>query len=647
MRRKSLLNFIIGLLVLGGIGISQAQTTVTLLDWNQQWRYLITNALPSGFSASNYPAANGWLQGAGPLSYSGTAHEPMPAGVPASMTLLATNFNNMFVTSFYFRTSINVTSVPSHLIITGTVVADDGAVIYVNGREVQRLGVNAGTVTHNTFANRGGEVTDANRIESFSIASSNFVQGVNVIAASVHQQSQTSSDVAFGMRITAQLLEPIVITQQPQDTTADAGNAATFTVGVTGTNPRYQWFTNNVAVLNATNSTLIIPNTTAAMSGRIIHVVVTNLLGSVRSSNAVLTVVTDRNGPVIVSAVTTASNAFEIRFNETITQLSSTNVANYVVHVLGTTQTLTVTQAQYGINLTRIRVNGNFSEASNYVVCAYNISDQSGNVTAVDCFGITGPAITNAIFGLMEQWHFTDRITDNTLANTNWTAFSFDDSEDAGWGIASGLFYNYIDPPNTCSMPLTTVLKGARTHYYRKKFTVTPIPATNVTLIIRHAVDDGAVFYINETEVGRYNMPPGPVDYATVASGSVGTVACNILTVNVATNLFRVGANNIIAVEVHQQEGDPGGAASDAAFDMQLDYSYRRTPLIPTLTARRVLNSIFVEWVGTGWQLQHAVQPTGGWTNLTSGIINVQGTNRYQTPISAQNPRRFYRLRNP
>lgn len=156
MGRRSVIGLIIGLLLPGGVGISRAQTTLTLMDWSQQWSYLITNALPSGFSARDFPAANGWPQGPGPLSYSGAGHEVMPTGVPASATLLATNFNNMFVTSFYFRTSITLTSLPSGLMITGTVVVDDGAVIYVNGREVQRLGMPAGTVTHNTFANRAG-----------------------------------------------------------------------------------------------------------------------------------------------------------------------------------------------------------------------------------------------------------------------------------------------------------------------------------------------------------------------------------------------------------------------------------------------------------------------------------------------------------
>lgn len=447
----------------------------------------------------------------------------------------------------------------------------------------------------------------------------------------------------------AQIFEPIVITLQPQDTTVDAGNAAMFTAGATGTNPRYQWFTNNVAIPSATDSTLMIPNTTLGMSGRVVHVEVSNAVNSVRSSNAVLTVVTDRTGPVIVLAVAIVSNLLELRFNETITQASSTNLANFVVHVVGTTQTLVVTQAQYGVNLARLRLGGTLDGSSNYVVCAYNISDANGNVTSADCLGIRGLVVTSNIFGLGQEWHFTDSIFDNSLANTNWVAFDFDDSEDAGWGITSGLFFNYPNAPNTCSAPLTTILKGARTQYYRKRFSLAPIPATNATLILRHAVDDGAVFYINGTEVGRYNMPAGPVDYGTVASGSVGVVTCSVLTVNVDTNLFRVGANNIIAVEVHQQESAPGGAMGDAAFDLELSYSFRRAFSLPALSIRRAttpsVTNFIVEWVGSGWQLQHATGPSGPWADLTASVV--QGTNRFQTNPPEHGRERFYQLRNP
>ncbi len=106
MRRKSLLNLIFGLLLFAGIGISHAQTQLTLMQYSNQWRYLITNAMPAGWSASNYPAANGWPQANGVLT---SGPEQLPTGVAPTNSVLTTNYNNStFVTSFYFRTSITL-----------------------------------------------------------------------------------------------------------------------------------------------------------------------------------------------------------------------------------------------------------------------------------------------------------------------------------------------------------------------------------------------------------------------------------------------------------------------------------------------------------------------------------------------------------
>lgn len=85
------------------------------------------------------------------------------------------------------------------------------------------------------------------------------------------------------------LSAPVAITTQPANTSVCLGGTATLTVGVTGTQPFYQWRKNGVAIPNATNATLVIPNATAGDAGTY-SVVVTNFLNSVTSANATLTV---------------------------------------------------------------------------------------------------------------------------------------------------------------------------------------------------------------------------------------------------------------------------------------------------------------------------------------------------------------------
>jgi hypothetical protein len=84
------------------------------------------------------------------------------------------------------------------------------------------------------------------------------------------------------------------ITQQPADQTVSAAAEATFQVGASGPTPlSYQWYFNGTNELfGATNSTLVLPNVRMANEGDY-SVIVTNLYGSITSSNALLNVTVD------------------------------------------------------------------------------------------------------------------------------------------------------------------------------------------------------------------------------------------------------------------------------------------------------------------------------------------------------------------
>ncbi|MDB6059225.1 MAG: Immunoglobulin I-set domain protein, partial [Verrucomicrobiales bacterium] len=87
--------------------------------------------------------------------------------------------------------------------------------------------------------------------------------------------------------------QPPFIPSQPQSQTVVGGSAATFVVGATGQGPlRYTWYRNNTNQITATgqgtNSITLFG--VSRFSSGLYRVVVTNTLGSVTSSNAVLTV---------------------------------------------------------------------------------------------------------------------------------------------------------------------------------------------------------------------------------------------------------------------------------------------------------------------------------------------------------------------
>ena len=91
---------------------------------------------------------------------------------------------------------------------------------------------------------------------------------------------------------------PPAITSQPQNQGVATGNNVTFAVGVTGTSPlSFQWRFNGTNIFGATTNPFTFANAQFTNAGNY-SVTITNLAGSVTSSNAVLTV---SNAPPLIA----------------------------------------------------------------------------------------------------------------------------------------------------------------------------------------------------------------------------------------------------------------------------------------------------------------------------------------------------------
>lgn len=90
------------------------------------------------------------------------------------------------------------------------------------------------------------------------------------------------------------------ITAQPQNTTVNVGQTATFIVGASGTGPlTYQWQKNSTNISGATLSSYTTPATTAADNSSAFQVTVSNSAGAITSSQATLTVNSTSAAPAI------------------------------------------------------------------------------------------------------------------------------------------------------------------------------------------------------------------------------------------------------------------------------------------------------------------------------------------------------------
>lgn len=132
----------------------------------------------------------GWIHGPAVLGY----------GDPVSTLLnYGDDPNNKYITT-YFRKRFEVSNLASlgDSLLLG-LRRDDGAVVYINGKEVARSNMPSGTVTYSTLAgNNTGSETD---YYPFIIAKNNLVNGNNIIAVEVHQSDITSSDMTFDLEL--------------------------------------------------------------------------------------------------------------------------------------------------------------------------------------------------------------------------------------------------------------------------------------------------------------------------------------------------------------------------------------------------------------------------------------------------------------
>lgn len=663
MRRNLLKPLFTCLLLLGSIIASLGQTQTIFRNYTDQWRFIQTGAAaPANWFATNF-VDDTWNLSPGVHGY--PINENLIGASVINTMLNAESASGTQIQTYYFRATFTNTIPVSNLIVTAFCLIDDGALFYINGRLLtNRPGMGPGAVTYNTAATRGNDISDRG-LDTFTIASSNFVQGVNTVAVELHQTTLPSSDAVFGMRLVAQVLTPVTITQQPQDQTVDAGLRATFNVEAQGTGLQYQWFLNNVPIQNATNDSYQTPVTSLAHNGRVYHVVVSNPVNSLRSSNAVLSVVVDDSGPLMTDFFLEggSTNRVRIQFNESLatpgaTHPTITNFSNFTVYELGTTNKIAVTNIVFGITQLRLTLNAGVSPEKDYILCVQNMEDTKGNFTANDCIGMGVTVTTNVVsFGDRWRWDENERVNEptNSALGVTWKDVGYNDDPALNFMWAEdlaplGADFNFTGV--VCeSHPGSGVSRSPVTHYMRKEF-IFDDSAANATITLRHTIDDGAVFYINGAEIHRVNLPAGPITYSTFApTTNEARCATNVISVG---DILRPGAN-VFAVELHQAN-EIASAQHDVWFDAEMSITYRRAPLVPRFNidlaytyqtnnnvVRVTATNAVLTWLVNrpGWRLQHATNIAGPWAP-----IGVSG-NRYTTRIPDQGPRRYYRMVNP
>lgn len=154
-------------------------------------------------------------------------------------------------------------------------------------------------------------------------------------------------------------------------------------------------------------------------------------------------------------------------------------------------------------------------------------------------------------------WKFSDN---GALPADNWTSTDYDDST---WKSGQAqLGYGGKGEVTTIGFGDNAQNKYI-TYYFRKTVTLTK-PANIQNVSLNAFVDDGAVIYINGTELGRINMPAGIIGNTTLTSTYNNGVS---QTFDVPLSMLHEG-DNVIAVEVHQTAAN----SSDVIFNLSCQY---------------------------------------------------------------------------
>ena len=130
-----------------------------------------------------------------------------------------------------------------------------------------------------------------------------FIARGGIGGGSNADNTSSNGGVLWRVRYTGNGLPVVAV--QPASKTASVGESVTFSVSASGTPaPTYQWQRNGVAIAGATATTYVVPNVALSDNGAVFRVVVSNTAGSVTSTEATLTVLSNQKPTATITTPT-------------------------------------------------------------------------------------------------------------------------------------------------------------------------------------------------------------------------------------------------------------------------------------------------------------------------------------------------------
>lgn len=159
-----------------------------------QWRWYYGSTAPATGWQGNAFDESAWSTGNAVLGFGSAT--------------VATNIDTFATTAdrpraAYFRKTFQVADSSKVVKLVLSSVANDGAVVYVNGQEVGRQNMPSGAISFTTYASSARSVATANATPFvIEVPASALVNGTNTIAVETHLNFRATTDVSFDLDAT-------------------------------------------------------------------------------------------------------------------------------------------------------------------------------------------------------------------------------------------------------------------------------------------------------------------------------------------------------------------------------------------------------------------------------------------------------------
>lgn len=187
MKKKYLIYFLLFSLFITTTTALKAQELI--IRNGDHWNYFDQGSLSRNWYEHS---AKQWNQGNTPIGYGDRKNN--------TTIYFGDDKNNKQITKYFSKTFV-LNEKNMFLAFEIKLQRDDGAVVYVNGKELFRDNMPEGTINSNTHAIRYIDKEEESKFIAKIFDNKTFQKGKNTIAVEVHQSSARSSDLIFSLEL--------------------------------------------------------------------------------------------------------------------------------------------------------------------------------------------------------------------------------------------------------------------------------------------------------------------------------------------------------------------------------------------------------------------------------------------------------------